>query len=93
MELVPLLLPLIMQPKLHLRLWYTKVIHKRLRELDEIRKGPNVLHIGTSLMNHPKVTSLVFPTVDKCLMQQSVFKGKNVDDLKGVPVVTAFNRE
>lgn len=65
MELVPLLLPLIMQPKLHLRLWYTKVIHKRLRELDEIRKGPNVLHIGTSLMNHPKVTSLVFPTVDK----------------------------
>lgn len=29
----------------------------------------------------------------QCLMQQSVFKGKNVDDFKGVPVVTAFNRE
>ena len=42
-----------------------QVIHKRLRELDEIRKGLNVLHIGTLLMDHPKVTSLVFPTVDE----------------------------
>lgn len=76
MELVPLLLPLIMQPKLRLRLWYTKVIHKRLRELDEIRKGPNVLHIGTSLMNHPKVTSLVFPTVDKVTVDLHVLLAK-----------------
>ena len=42
-----------------------QVIHKRLRELDEIRKGLDVLHMGILLMDHPKVTSLVFPTVDE----------------------------
>lgn len=42
-----------------------QVIHKSLRELDEIRKGLNVLQLRTLLSDHPKVTSLVFPTVNE----------------------------
>ena len=42
-----------------------QVVHKRSRELDEIRKGLNALHLGTLLSDHPKVTTLVFPTVDE----------------------------
>ena len=42
-----------------------QVVHKRSRELDEIRKGLNALHLGTLLLDHPKVATLVFPTVDE----------------------------
>ena len=42
-----------------------QVVHKRSRELDEIRKGLNALHLGTLLSDHPKVATLIFPTVDE----------------------------
>ena len=42
-----------------------QVVHKRSRKLYEIRKGLNTLHLGTLLSDHPKVATLVFPTVDE----------------------------
>ena len=53
-----------------------QVIHKRLRELDEIRKGLDVLRMGILLMDHPKVTSLVFPTVDEVAFDLHVLLGR-----------------
>lgn len=57
-----------------------QVIHKRLRELDEIRKGLNVLQLGALLSDHPKVTSLVFPTVDEVAVDVHVLLARVKQD-------------
>jgi len=57
-----------------------QVIHKRLRELDEIRKGLNVLQLGTLLSDHPKVTSLVFPTLDEVAVDLHVLVARVKQD-------------
>lgn len=51
-----------------------QVIHKRMRELEEIRKGLDVLQLGSLLYRHPKVTSLVFPTVDEAAIDMEVLE-------------------
>ena len=50
------------------------VIHKRIRELEDICKGLDVLQIGNLLYNHPKVASLIFPTTDEAAIDVDVLK-------------------
>ena len=49
-----------------------QVVHKRMRELEEMRKGLDTLQLSTLLNCHPKVTSLVFPTVDEAAIDADV---------------------
>ena len=49
-----------------------QVVHKRMREMEEMRKGLDSLQLSTLFNCHPKVTSLVFPTVDEASIDAEV---------------------
>ena len=49
-----------------------QVVHKRIRELEEMRKGLEALQLSTVLNCHPTVTSLVFPTVNEAAIDADV---------------------
>lgn len=49
-----------------------QVVHKRMRELEEMRKEVDTLQLSTLLNCHPKETSLVFLTVDDAAIDAEV---------------------
>lgn len=65
------------------------VIHKRLRELEEIRKGLDVLELNSLLCDHPKVVSLVFPTVNEAVIDVDILRKRIIID----PTTTDSERD
>lgn len=71
-----------------------QVLYKRTKELQEIRKGLDVLQLATLLNSHPKLSSLMFPTVDEASIDVHLLRGrvtKHATTVENTKNITAYN--